>query len=216
MAGWVTAPSPEIADNLKTMRLGMRHRWQTKRGMPGNRRIIDWLVLDTNATLFPDDDRDNFGSALGLVDYDLRWHVGDRVTLVSEGIFDFFDQGQQLVTLGGFLNRPPRGSLYMGIRALDGPITSKIVSLSYGYRMSPKWISSFGMSVDLADDMNIGQRFGITRIGESLLISFGVTVDAARDNVGASFAIEPRFLPKGRLGRVGGAQILPAGASGLE
>ncbi len=216
MAGWVTAPSPEIAGDLTTMRFGMRHRWQTKRGMPGNRRIIDWLVLDTNATLFPDDERDNFGEALGLLDYDLRWHVGDRLTLVSDGIFDFFDQGQQLVTFGGFLNRPPRGSLYMGMRLLDGPIDSKIVSLSYGYRMSPKWISSFGMSVDLADDLNIGQRFAVTRIGESLLISVGVTVDAARNNVGATFAIEPRFLPKARLGRVGGAQIPPAGAFGLE
>jgi len=216
MAGWVTAPSPEIAGNLTTMRFGMRHRWQTKRGMPGNRHIIDWLVLDTNATLFPDDDRDNFGSALGLVDYNLRWHIGDRLTFVSEGIFDFFDQGQQLVSFGGFLNRPPRGSLYLGVRLLEGPIDSKIVSLSYGYQMSPKWISSFGMSVDLADDLNIGQRFAVTRIGESLLISAGFTVDAARDNFGVTFAIEPRFLPKARLGRLGGAQIPPAGAYGLE
>ena len=88
--------------------------------------------------------------------------------------------------------------------------------MSYNYWMSPKWISSFGMSVDLGDEGNIGQRFGITRIGESLLISAGFSVDAVRDNVGVSLAIEPRFLPKRRLGYVGGARIPVAGARGLE
>jgi len=216
LGSWVTSPSAEIADDLTAMRLGMRHRWQTKRGMPGGRHIIDWIVLDANATWFPDESRDNFGKALGLLDYDFRWHVGDRLTLLSDGMFDFFTDGQQVVTVGAFLSRPPRGSLYLGLRILDGPIDSKVLTLSYSYWMSPKWISSFGTSVDLAGEGNIGQNFRITRIGESLLISAGFTVDAARDNVGVRFAIEPRFLPKGRLGRVGGAQIPVAGVFGLE
>ena len=216
MGSWVTSPVPEVADDLMTVRLGMRHRWQTKRGMPGNRRIIDWIVLDTNATWFPDEDRDNFARALGLVDYDFRWHVGDRLTLLSEGIFDFFPDGQRIVTVGGFLNRPPRGGLYLGLRLLDGPISNQVLTLAYSYRMSPKWISSFGMSVDLGDEGNIGQRFDLTRIGESLLISAGFTVDAARNNVGVNLSIEPRFLPKGRLGSISGAQVPVAGAYGLE
>ncbi len=216
LGSWVTSPSMEIADDLTTLRLGMRHRWQTKRGMPGNRRIVDWITLDTGSTWFPDKDRDNFGEALGLLNYDLRWHIGDRVTLVSDGIFDFFPDGQRVVTVGGFLNRPPRGDLYVGMRLIDGPITHRILSASYSYRMSPKWISTLGMSVDLGGDGNIGQQLTLTRIGESLLISAGITVDSARDNVGVLFAVEPRFLPSGRLGRIGGAQIPPAGAYGLE
>ena len=216
MGSWVSAPTTEIADDLTALRLGMRQRWQTKRGMPGNQRIIDWITLDTNATWFPDERRDNFDRALGLLDYDFRWHVGDRLTLLSEGIFDFFDDGQQVITFGGFLNRPPRGSLYVGMRLLEGPISNQILAMSYSYWMSPKWISSFGMSVDLGGEGNIGQRFSLTRIGESLWISAGITVDAARDNVGVNLAVEPRFLPKRRLGRVGGAQIPVAGAFGLE
>ncbi|MHC4406212.1 MAG: organic solvent tolerance protein OstA, partial [Planctomycetota bacterium] len=211
MAGWVTAPSTEIAEDLVALRLGARQRWQTKRGTPGRRRIVDWAVLDTHAVIFPDKDRDNFGKPVGLVDYDFRWHVGDRLTLLSEGAFDFFDEGQQIVSFGGFLSRPPRGSLYAGIHFLEGPFSSEVLSLSYSYRMSEKWISSFGMSVDLGDQGNIGQNFSLTRIGESLLISLGANVDASRDNVGVHLAIEPRFLPKGRLGGVGGARIPPYG-----
>ncbi len=216
LAGWVTSPSPEIADDLLALRLGMRQRWQTKRGTPGRRRIIDWITLDTHAAFFPKDDRDNFGEVLGLVDYDFRWHVGDRLTLLSEGGFDFFDAGQQVVSFGGFLSRPPRGSLYAGIHLLEGPFSSDVLSLSYSYRMSDKWVSSFGMSVDLGGDGNIGQNFSVTRIGESLLISAGMNVDASRDNVGVNLSVEPRFLPKTRLGQAGGARIPVAGAFGLE
>ena len=216
LAGWVTSPSTEIADDLVALRLGMRHRWQTKRGMPGGRRIIDWITLDTHAVLFPDETRDNFGKTVGLVDYDFRWHVGDRLTLLSGGAFDFFPDGQRVISLGGFLNRPPRGGLYLGLHLLDGPMSSSILSLSYTYRMSPKWVSAFGMSVDLKNDGNIGQHFAVTRVGESFLVSAGVTVDASRDNIGFNLAVEPRFLPKTRLGRAGGAQIPVAGAYGLE
>ena len=82
--------------------------------------------------------------------------------------------------------------------------------------MSPKWVSSFGTSIDLGSQGNIGQNFSITRVGESFLISAGFKVDAARNSVGVNLIIEPRFLPKNRLGNVGGAQIPPAGAFGLE
>jgi len=216
LAGWVTSPATEIAGDLLAIRLGMRHRWQTKRGMPGNERILDWLTLDTNATVFPKENRDNFGQAVGLVDYDLRWHVGDRLTLLSSGMFDFFDSAPRLVSVGGFLNRPPRGNLYLGMHWLDGPVSSSILSLSYSYQISPKWVSSFGMSVDFAGDGNIGQQFSFTRVGESLLVSAGFNVDASRNNVGVHLAIEPRFLPKKRLGRATGARIPVAGTEGLE
>ena len=54
LQGWVTSPSTEIADDLTAVRMGMRHRLQTKRGPLGEERIIDWLTFDSNATWFPD------------------------------------------------------------------------------------------------------------------------------------------------------------------
>lgn len=216
LQNWVTSPSTEIADDLTALRLGAEQRWQTKRGPANNRRIIDWITLDTNITFFPNANRDNFGTGAGLLDYDFSWHVGDRLTLVSDAIFDFFDQGQKIVSVGGFLTRPPRGSLYAGFRVLEGPIDSKILSFSYSYWMSPKWVSSFGASIDLANQGNLGETFTVTRIGESFLVSLGFSADPSRDSVGVALAIEPRFLPKSRLGNVAGAQIPPAGAHGLE
>jgi len=216
MAGWVTSPSSEIADDLMVFRLGMRNRWQTKRGAPGQERIVDWITFDTNISFFPKANQDNFGQTVGLWDYDARWQVGDRLALLSSGIFDFFSQGQRLVSVGAFLERPPQSGLYLGLILLDGPISNTVLSMSYSYRMSPKWVSAVSASVDLRSQGNIGENVMITRVGESFLISGGFHADVSRGSYGASFSIEPRFLPKSRLGQAGGARIPTAGAFGLE
>ncbi len=215
IANWVTSPTTEVADDLTTVRLGMQQRWQTKRGVPGQRRILDWIVLDTGAVIFPDADRDNFGEDLGLVHYDFRWHVGDKLTLLSGGMFDFFPDGQRITTVGGFLNRPPRGAVSLQFRLLDGPITSTALIASYSYLMSPKWISTIGALIDFENSTQ-AQQLTLTRIGESLLVSAGLTSNSTKDVVGFTFTVEPRFLPGARTRGAGGAQIPPAGLFGLE
>ena len=206
----------EIADDLAEIRMGINQRWQTKRGLVGNERIIDWIVLDVGAVLFPDPDRDNFGEGLGLIDYEFQWNLGDRLTLLSDGFYDVFSGGLKQTTIGGILSRPEYGQLYIGYRSTEGPINSSVLSGSVSYRMSEKWIGTAGASWDFGPTGNIGQNFDLTRIGESFLIRIGVNFDASRDNFGVSFGLEPRFLSSSRLGRVGGVQVPPAGAMGLE
>jgi hypothetical protein len=216
MQDWVTAPSMEIADDLALVRLGMENRWQTKRGAPGCQRIIDWITLDTGLSFFPNQDRDNFGELVGLLDYDFRWHVGDRLTLMSDGFFDFVEESPSAVSVAAILSRPPRGSLYVGLHFIDGPIQNTILSTSYTYRLSPKWASTAGVSIDLVGKGGVGQHLSLTRIGESFLVSLSGSFDPTRDNFGLQFSVEPRFLPGGRLGSPTGVRIPPAGALGLE
>ncbi|MCA9229234.1 MAG: hypothetical protein KDA57_01170 [Planctomycetales bacterium] len=214
--GTVTSPTTEIADDLMALRMGMRHRWQTKRGGPGRQHIVDWLTIDSNATWFPNDSRDNFGQDIGLVDYDLRWHLGDRFTIVSDGAADFFGDGLRTISGGVLLNRPSRGNAYVGLRSINGPIESNVLMGSYSYRMSPKWISTAGATFDLSDTGSIGQSFSMTRVGESLLVTMGINADTGKDNIGIRFLVEPRFLPKLRLTSMTGIEVPPAGAFGLE
>jgi hypothetical protein len=215
LGNWVASPVTEIADDLFAARLGMRQRWQTKRGPIGKQRIVDWIVFNTDVTLFPDASRDNFGATAGLFDYDFRWHVGDRTTVVSEGYVDFFSAAPRYFTVGTFLNRPPRGSIYLGFRAINGPIESNVIATSYTYRMSPKWMSTFGTTFDVSAGRNIGQNLTLTRIGESFLIAFNFNVDTSKNNIGASVMVQPRFL-QGRLGPPSGIIVPTAGLYGLE
>jgi len=216
MQSWVTAPSSEIADDLLVSRLGVQQRWQTKRGLPGQQHIVDWIVLDLEGSFFADANRDNFGASVGLLNYDFRWHVGDRLTMLSDGFFDVFSQGLRTVSVGGILTQPEYGSLYLGFRSMEGPISSNILSGSVNYRMSEKWIATAGSAIDFATTGNIGQSIAFTRVGESALVRVGFNADVLRRNLGVVFSIEPRFLPVTGLGNVGGVIIPPAGAEGLE
>lgn len=216
LGSWVTSPSAEIADRLATLRTGLRQRWQTKRGPENNRRIIDWITLDMEAVYFPNPGRDNFGAPFGLVNYNLNWHVGDRLTILSNGGFDFFAAGQQVLTVGAFLNRPPRGTWYAGFRSLQGPIKAEVLSFSNSYRLSPKWMTTTGGSIDFGATGNIGQSFLITRVGEALLWSAGFTTDYGKQNTGLTLMVQPRFAPTGSINLAGGLPLPVAGAYGLE
>lgn len=211
----VTAHSLEVADDLALVNLGVRQRWQTKRGLPGRERTIDWITLDIGGTFFPDPDRDNFGQSIGLVNYDFRWHVGDRFTVLSDGFYDFFHDGLRMTTLGATITKPQVGTLYAGIRNAEGPFSSTALASSFTYRMSDKWLATVGTAFDLGPTGDIGSRVELTRIGESFLVTVGGSYDASRDNLGVRLLVEPRFLASSR-NRIAGDPLPPVGAFGLE
>jgi hypothetical protein len=214
--GWVTSPTTEVVDDLRAAKVGIHQRWQTKRGMPGNQRVIDWIVFDVDGMLYPRKDEDNFGEALGQLEYDFRWHVGDRLTLLSDGYADTFDNGLRMISFGGAISRPERGQLYAGIVSIEGPISSNVLVASVTYRLSEKWIADGSATYDFSDTGDVGERFAVTRIGESALIRLGFYVDHGRDNVGAVVSVEPRFLPNRRIGRLADALIPPMGVEGFQ
>ena len=148
MQSWVTAPSAEIADDLMLLRLGVRQRWQTKRGVPGQFRTVDWITLNAGERpSSPIRNETTLEPPWDLINYDARWHLGDRLTLTSDGFADAFGQGLRTVTLGGYLSRPERGTLYAGVRSIEGPITS----------------TSAGCGVELSDEPQVdrhGSRVG--------------------------------------------------------
>ena len=212
----VTSPSAEIADDLAVITVGARQRWQTRRGAPGRQRVVDWITLDSKISFFPNADRDNFGSGAGLFDYDFRWHLGDRVTILSDGFADFFEDGLRTFSVGAFAERPEVGSLFVGFRSIEGPISSNILSASTVYRLSDTWGIKAGAQIDFGETGTIGNRLGVVYIGESFLWEVGFNFDASRDNFGIRFGFEPRFIGGGRIFRPGGSSIPPASSRWLE
>jgi len=212
----VASPTAEIANDLAVVKLAMRNRWQTKRGLPGEARIVDVVEFDIGGSYFPNAVRDNFGTDFGMLNYDYAWHIGDRLSLVSDGFFEVFSQGLRTTSVGVIASRPGIGNIGISLRSIEGPISANILSARTIYRMSDKWIFRGNTSFDFSSAGNIGQALSFVRVGESFLVSFGVNVNSARDNVGFTLGFEPRFLPKPRLGLVGGEPILPASALYLE
>jgi len=212
----VVSGSDVLADDLQQFRLGLHQRWQTKRGLPGRERIVDLLQFDVDTILFPNADRDNFGETLGPTTYDLQYHIGDRFSILSDGYYDAFNDGLRSISAGVATSRPGKGEAYVGLLSIEGPVSSTVLRSAFDYRMNEKWILSTGTAYDFGPTGNIGQSYGLTRIGESMLLRLGVNVDRGRDNVGIGFSLEPRFWPRPRLGRLGGQLIPPPGVEGLE
>ncbi|MGV3482964.1 MAG: organic solvent tolerance protein OstA, partial [Planctomycetaceae bacterium] len=213
---YVTSPSEVIADDAMQARLGVHQRWQTKRGVPGRERIVDLMRFDVDTVLFPEADRDNFGETIGPTTYDFRYHLGDRVTLLSDGYADFFEDGLRSVSAGVRTSRPGLGDVYLGLMSLEGPISATVLRSSYDYRLNEKWIYTASSTYDFGETGNVGQTFALTRIGESLLVRMGIDIDEGRDNIGFVFAVEPRFFPSRSIGSLGGQLIPPPGIEGLE
>jgi hypothetical protein len=190
----VTAPYHELVDDLQVVRLGWRHHLQTKVGPPDRLRIKDWMTLDLDVSYFPEEDRDNFGEEFGLFSTRYAWHVGERTTLMANSLLDFFDTEQQIWNLGILSQRSARGSVYLGFRQVKGgPIDSQIVTASYSYAMSPKWVSSLGTAYDLAEGRDRGQSLVISRIGGDWVVHFGLSYDRSKNNAGIGLSIEPRL-----------------------
>ncbi len=192
----VTAPYNELVGNMNVLRLGWRHRLQTKVGPLNAPRTKNWMTLDLDTSFFPNPNRDNFGEPFGLYSARYNWFVGDRTTITAGTLFDTFNNPETLWNFGITSQRSTRGSVYIGLRDIQGGplLHSEILTASYSYVLSPKWISSLGTAYDLAEHQNRGQTLQFTRVGADFLVHFGVLVDPTKNNLGLAIAVEPRFL----------------------
>ncbi|MBR4834559.1 MAG: LPS-assembly protein LptD [Thermoguttaceae bacterium] len=193
LAGNVTSPSSELADDLQLVRLGWNNRWQTKRGPVGNRRVVDWIKFDAGLNLYPNDE-ENFGEIPGLLDYDASWLVGDRFAVLSSGLYDVWGSGQKITRVGLQRRRPGLSSAYLGVDRLYGPIDSTYLNLALAYRTSEKWGIGFNASYDLSEGHNIGQNLTVSRVGESFVVTVEATRNESQNNWGLNLSIEPIFL----------------------
>jgi len=198
----VSAPYHELVDDLHVIRFGWRHRLQTKVGPPDNLRIRDWMTLDLEASFFPRAGHHapsgvDFGEDWGLYSARWSWLFSERTTLLANALYDTFDGGQQIWNVGVLNQRSARGSLYLGVRQIQGQsLDSQIFTGSFSYLMSEKWVATASTAYDLEENLNRGQSFGLTRIGADFLFHIGAGFDPSKDNVGVAIALEPRFGPR--------------------
>ena len=184
----------EIVDSMEFLRFGMRNRWQTKRGFPGQEHTVDWMTLSTFATWFPNGGRDNYGNPFGLLDYDYTWRIGDRTTFLSQGFMEPFSGGARYFSAGWFVERPERLAFFLGFRYID-PLGTRAVIASSSYAFSEKYQISYATSYDFGKNQNLGNSVVVTRIGTDVQVSVGLHFDALTNNFGAIFEIQSVLLP---------------------
>ncbi len=192
----VSDPYFELVDSQEALRLNWRHRLETKVGPQEAQRIVDWMTLDLGLTYFPDADRDNFGESLGLLTASYNWRLGPRTRFLANSSFDTYDNAQQLWDVGLLNQRAGRGSLYVGYRQIEaGPLVSKLLNASTSYSLGPKWVMTAATSYDVGVGEDRGQSLTVSRLGKDIMVHFGASYDANKNNANFGISIEPIFGP---------------------
>lgn len=194
---WVAAPYHELVDDQQVMRFIWRNRLQTKAGPANQQRIRDWMVWETGVSYFPEAARDNFGEELGLIFGNYRWNISDRTSVLTDAIWDVFENAQNNWSVGVLSQRSTRGSVYLSYRQVNARnfLDSQTLIASYSYRMSPKWISTASTAFDVAENQSRGSSLTISRVGLDWILHVGLGFDSGKDNVGVAVSLEPRFGP---------------------
>ena len=177
------------------LQLEINQRLQTHRGYPGQEHIVDWMTLTLSGSVFPQANRDNFGSNLAFLEYDWVWNIGDRTALVSSGWIEPIDNGPRVFTIGAYLNRPDRTNFFLGYRQID-PVQSKAVTAAVGYVFSPKYSITASSTYDFGTNQSLSNSLMLTRKGTDLQVSIGATYNDLQNSFGFLFQIEPNVLPQ--------------------
>jgi hypothetical protein len=184
----------DTLDRIDIFQFDLRQRWQTKRGFPGAEHVVDWMVLDTSFSYFPQASRDNFGKPFSFLEYNYLWNIGDRTSLESTGWFDPQDKGPHVFTVGAYFNRPDRTSFYIGYREIE-PVQSRALTGSVTYVFSPKYAMTFTSMYDFGTQQALTNSLMFTRIGSDLQVTLGFTYNPLQNNFGAIVQIVPSLAP---------------------
>ncbi len=196
----------ESLDHIDVLQVDLRQRLQTKRGYPGAEHIVDWMVLDTSFSYFPEPSKDNFGKPFAFMEYDYLWNIGDRTSFESTGWYDPEHDGPRVWTVGAYFNRPDRTSYYIGYRQID-PIQSRAVTSSVSYNFSSKYSMTFSSTYDFGISQSLTNSLTFTRIGTDLQVTMGFTYNPLQNNFGAVVQIVPTMVPLNRAPNLGGAGL---------
>ena len=115
--------------------------------------------------------------------------------MLANAYYDLFQGAQQLWDIGITASAPSAAACIWDCTQVKGGgvLNSQIGVAALTYQMSPKWVSTFGTSYDVAEARNIGQTLTVTRIGADFLFHLGANYDQSKGNASFAIAIEPQL-----------------------
>ncbi len=201
----------EGVDATDGVTLGVRQRWQTKRGQGATRRVVDFLTLDLEVGVFNDSDgealtngytsfsRPEESVARNFVNGAMVWRVNDRTALLSEVNFDMNDGAVDVFNLSLAVERSPRFSYLLGYRYI-GDTDSNLLGFDMNYRLTEKHTLALREAFDLERGQTLDFTIAFIRKFPRWFSAVSFELDEAEDDYGVSFSLWPEGLPRATLG----------------
>jgi hypothetical protein len=202
----------EDIDDFYGSSLALRQRWQTKRGGPGNWRVVDWIKLDLELNLFGGvpkyttdpigryyDSRPENSNARDHVRSDFSFRISDTATLLADSNWNLNDGSMDLFNVSYAVEYTPRFSYVLGYRRI-GPTDSNLVGAGVNYELNSKYKMAVAAYYDL--ERNELETFDVTLIRRwprwYSALTFGL--DNVEDDIHLSLSVWPEGAPQMALG----------------
>lgn len=201
----------EKADDFYGSSLALRQRWQTKRGGPGNWRVVDWIKLDLELNVFgnqPDyqkpigrfyDYRPESSVARNHVRSDFSFRLSDTATLLADANWNLNDGSMDLFNVSYAVEYTPRFSYVLGYRRI-GPTDSNLFALGTNYEINSKYRLAVRGYYDI--ERSKIQTFDVTVVRRwprwYSALTFGL--DNVEEDIHLSLSVWPEGAPNMALG----------------
>lgn len=186
---------------------GLRQKFQTQRGGPGNWRTVDWIILDLEAGFFNDPEKDDntHGDYIfsrpedsissNFIATNFQYRISDSTVLVHDNVFDVNEGnlGTSNVTLA--VEREPRLSYFVGWRYIHDT-ENNLLALGANYRLSEKHTIAFRELYDIEEGRNFSTEVVYIRRWPRWYTAVAFDVDKALDDTGITFSAWPEGAPR--------------------
>ncbi|MBX3394722.1 MAG: hypothetical protein KF841_05100 [Phycisphaerae bacterium] len=191
--------------------MGLRQRWQTKRGGPGNWRTVDWMVLDLEAGFFNNAQRnenthgdfimarpeDSISSNFLAANYQYR--LSDTTMLVYDGVYDLNRDQVGTSSVSFAVEREPRLAYFAGWRYIHDTHNNLAV-FGANYKLNEKHTVAFRETYDIDLGRNHSTQIIYIRKWPRFYTAVAFDVDRTIENTGVNLSIWPEGAPQFGLG----------------
>lgn len=202
----------ETIDGFYGMTAGVRQTWQTKRGLPGQQRTVDWITLNLELGLFGDTEgRDQVSNGYAnpirpensrtrnYIAGDFIYRLSDSTALLYDFNFDMNDRSYDRNNVSIAVERNPRLAYIFGAR-YAGDIDMALVGGGWNYKLSEKHITAFRAWFDV-DTGQLGEvAFSYIRKLPRWYAGVNLEYDQVDDDFSVNFSLWPEGAPDWALG----------------
>jgi hypothetical protein len=201
----------ETIDEIDGVVVGLRNRFQTKRGPEDDRRTVDVVTTEWEVGLFNDATgerttngyasytRPEDSIARNYMAHSIIWRINDRTALVTESNTDLNDLDTAIFNLSYVVERSPRLSYLIGYRFIL-ETDSHLLAFDLNYRMTEKHSIALRELFDLDRGTTNEFTIGLIRRYPHWYSALSFELDRAEDDFGVSLSIWPEGLPSAALG----------------
>jgi lipopolysaccharide assembly outer membrane protein LptD (OstA) len=195
--------------DVSVAQVGVRQRWQTKRGGPGNWRSVDFFTLDVSASFYankpgdqmpPNGFRGLFFSSVpeesiprDTIDAEAAWRVSDSTIVLADTSYNLNQMELATSSIGMAVQRDTHLSYFLGLRYI-GQIDSTIGAFAANYDLSTKYAMVLTESFNFSQRSSDETTFSVIRKFDRFWLSVGVFYDAIEDDSGFRFAFYPEGI----------------------